>query len=96
MTHSTSVRGLDPWTVYGEMDRTEIGWAIDVPDIGVLPPPGRYLGTVLSPEPVPVTIVIPRPARDERGTYRRIELDPGQLPFPSPDGHVALRFEAYG
>lgn len=79
------VIGLEPWTVYGRLVQ-EVGPAaggIDVCDIGVLPPPGCYLGT-LSGETGPIRArltVCPRRTCEHAG-YRLVGYEvigPGRL-----------------
>jgi hypothetical protein len=91
---------LDPWTVFGDAVLAGDGGAlptIDVPDIGVLPPAGRYLGTVACEGVAPRAAWFRVPARingKHLGGCRRIavELSGKQnTPYRSP---VAMVFEA--
>lgn len=83
---------LEPWTVYGDAVQTgtdDYTKAVDVPDIGVLPPPGRYLGTVATSGQRPVFARFAVPARREGAKgdpCRRISVDIGEhrLPAVSP------------
>ena len=87
---------LDPWTVYGEAaDTTGRLDAVDVPDIGVLPPAGRYRGTVRSRSGVaPATHVVPAPTDVSRHPrYRRITIESCVLPNENAGTSVAITFE---
>jgi hypothetical protein len=83
---------VDSWTVYGEVcpDEHEAGsLAVDVPDIGVLPPPGRYRGTVRTGAgPVPAQLVVERAAQDATPRLQRVTVIPlgacGEVRSPLP------------
>ena len=87
---------LDPWTVYGEAaDTTGRFDAVDVPDIGVLPPAGRYRGMVRSRSGVaPATLVVPGPSDVPGHRYRRITIESCDLPDENAGTSVAITFEA--
>lgn len=88
---------LDPWTVYGEAaDITGRLDAVDVPDVGILPPAGRYQGTVRSRSGVaPANLIVPAPT-DTPGhaRYRRITIESCDLPDENAGTSVAITFEA--
>ena len=84
---------LDPWTVYGALvdpRGTGRSVAVEVPDIGVLPPPGLYGGSVNVPAgPVSVRLTVsPRdPSRTDgrRGvTVELLSSEPHVLTSPVP------------
>ena len=92
-----SLTPLDPWTVYGEAtDTTGRLDAVDVPDVGILPPAGRYQGTVRSHSGVaPATLVVPAPTDACRHAgYRRISIESCDLPDENAGTSVAITFEA--
>ena len=88
---------LDPWTVYGEIAPGNPGMSIgvDVPDIGVLPPPGRYLGTLTGTSgSVPVRVTVVGQPEDKRGGRCRLRAESGREIVLSTGDTVAIRFEA--
>ncbi len=83
---------LDPWIVYAEPvvgDDREV-FEVDVPEIGVLPPAGNYVGTVTSTSEDRCVVRITVPARSDRGdvaSFRRLLLEiagPLGVSIPSP------------
>ena len=88
---------LDPWTIYGEAaDATGKLDAVEVPDIGVLPPAGRYWGTVRSRSGAALaTLVVPAPSNAfEHARYRRIAIESCDLLNEDAGTSVAITFEA--
>ena len=95
--HRGRLTPLDPWTVYGEAaDTTGRLDAVDVPDIGILPPAGRNRGTVRSRSGVaPATLVVPATTDVSRHPrYRRITIESCVLPDENAGTSVAITFEA--
>ena len=88
---------LDPWTVYGDAAETTGKLdAVDVPDVGILPPAGRYKGTVRSLSGIaPATLFVPAPS-DAPGhaRYRRIRIEACDLPDEKAGASVSITFEA--
>ena len=92
----TTVLSLDPWTLYGELvaGQRVTSAQMTVPDIGVHPPPGRYLGTLIASKEMPARITISGRASNEPGPRWLIELEVIGDRLPTGDATVALRFEA--
>ena len=88
---------LDPWTVYGDSAAPEQR-AVDVPDIGVLPPAGRYRGRIRSGSgTAPAILVVPALTDAGRSAgYRRIRIESCDLPDENAGTSVAITFEAIG
>jgi hypothetical protein len=98
MSPASALLRLDPWTVYGDVadsGETPFSVRIAVPDIGVLPPEGRYLGTLryeAGPMPARLTVRPRQPGNDDGMRWVSVELE---IPMPiRADARVAVVFEA--
>jgi hypothetical protein len=91
---------LDSWTVFGVAVLPHDGGtlaAVDVPDIGVLPPAGRYLGTVACDGVAPRSARFRVPARTygHSSGSRRIAVEligEHDVRYRTP---IAVVFEAF-
>ena len=99
MDHQSHPIPIEPWTVYGDaVSPQDVGpTVVEVPDIGVLPPPGRYLGTVAfeACRPVPAHLTVNARAYGcPAGVARRIKLEFGPSALVGVGPRVAVVFEA--
>jgi hypothetical protein len=87
---------VDPWTVYGDV-RSDIpgtdSLQVAIPDVGILPPAGRYIGEVAVNGGAPVDVAFTVPARSiERERERRLSIDLPDRPVACTGSRVTVRF----